>query len=145
AAAPTHQPTVPVYPADPWASPVPLPALHFDFTPPDRAAVGLRALGPMPGDADLMRALTPIYEAGATAALAIALGDTADVEDEPLPLVAAEPSPEVVAPVEARPPRTAAPKPPRSTHVAPRGGPMLALDSLLGKAADKPLSERLID
>lgn len=66
----------PTYPSDRWASPRPLPALSFDFTPPDHPGVGLRALGPMPGDADLLRALTPIYEAGGNAALALALADS---------------------------------------------------------------------
>lgn len=61
---------------DEWLrSPVPLPPADFRFKPSENVGAGLRALGPPPGDADLLRALGPLYEAGAKAALEIALED----------------------------------------------------------------------
>ncbi|MCB9668902.1 MAG: hypothetical protein H6736_05370 [Alphaproteobacteria bacterium] len=61
-----------------FRAPAPLPASDFRFHAPEKPAVGLRALGPPPGDIDLLRAIGPLYEAGGQAALDIALAD-----DEP--------------------------------------------------------------
>lgn len=59
---------------DPFASTNPVPALAFRFHrvagPP-----GMLELGPLAGDDDLHRALAPLYEAGAAAAVAIALAE----------------------------------------------------------------------
>jgi uncharacterized Zn finger protein len=63
-----------------FASPEPLPAFDFRFHEAEKVAAGLRALGPPPGDADLHRALDPLYEAGAAAALEMALRDAAPDE-----------------------------------------------------------------
>ncbi|MBT3221554.1 MAG: hypothetical protein HN348_20935, partial [Proteobacteria bacterium] len=67
-------------PLDPnswYSSPTPLPnSMHFDFQKEsDTVAVGLKALGPAPAKGDLNRALSPLYEAGAEAAEAIAHED----------------------------------------------------------------------
>jgi uncharacterized Zn finger protein len=61
--------------ADWYSSEQPLRRMHFEFVPPTTTAVGLRALGPPPGDPELGRALLPLYEAGAAAAMAIAHTD----------------------------------------------------------------------
>lgn len=58
-----------------FGSPLKLPVGDFRFHKSEHAAVGLRALGPPPGDIDLLRALEPLYEAGAEAALSLALAD----------------------------------------------------------------------
>ncbi|MCB9679700.1 MAG: hypothetical protein H6737_31625 [Alphaproteobacteria bacterium] len=61
---------------DQWASSsTPLPPFDFRFKPSEKVAVGLRALGPPPGDADLVRALEPLYVAGSKAALELAMSD----------------------------------------------------------------------
>lgn len=52
---------------------VPLPAGNFRFGSAHKPGAGLVALGPAPGDADLHRPLTPLYEAGAARALEMAL------------------------------------------------------------------------
>jgi uncharacterized Zn finger protein len=66
----------------PWfEAPSPLPVGDFRFQACAQHGVGLRALGPPPGDTDLLRALAPLYEAGSEAALALALADDAPVED----------------------------------------------------------------
>jgi hypothetical protein len=63
--------------ADWTCSPEPLVRPKFRFRQPETEAVGLRALGPPPGGADLGRALGPLYVAGARAAHALALRDAA--------------------------------------------------------------------
>jgi hypothetical protein len=83
---------------DPYASPVPLEGLRFDFHTVDEApGAGLRALGPIPGDADLLKALAPLYEAGSRTAVAVALGDTTVAPEVPVavPMLVAEPPPRV--------------------------------------------------
>ncbi|MEZ4235216.1 MAG: hypothetical protein R3F59_03440 [Myxococcota bacterium] len=60
--------------ADPFASPVPPPPMTFRFST-NPGPPGMVALGPLAGDDDLLRALTPLYDAGAEAALALALAD----------------------------------------------------------------------
>ncbi|MEZ4317291.1 MAG: hypothetical protein R3F61_07295 [Myxococcota bacterium] len=61
---------------DDWvASPLPLPTFDFRFKSSEKVAIGLKTLGPPPGDADLLRALEPLYMAGAKAALDLALSD----------------------------------------------------------------------
>ena len=61
-------------PAGAWfASPEPLQDLQLSLGEATQPAAGLLALGPPPrGGEDLLRALTPLYEAGARAALALA-------------------------------------------------------------------------
>ncbi|MEQ1565363.1 MAG: hypothetical protein ABMA64_06975 [Myxococcota bacterium] len=57
---------------DPFSSPAPPPLIAFRFGtsgPP-----GMLELGPLAGDDDLQRALMPLYDAGAEASLALALG-----------------------------------------------------------------------
>jgi uncharacterized Zn finger protein len=63
------------------ASPQPLPAPDFRFKETEHLGAGLRALGPPPGDADLLRALGPLYQAGAKAALDVALEDGTPAAD----------------------------------------------------------------
>ncbi len=73
--------TPPEIDEDAWfRSPKPLPAFDFRFQQPEKVAAGLRALGPPPGDADLHRALDPLYEAGAEAALEMALREATPTE-----------------------------------------------------------------
>lgn len=62
-------------------SPAALPAWDFKFKVADKVAAGLRALGPPPGDADLLRALTPLYEAGSNAALELAMKEREETVD----------------------------------------------------------------
>ncbi len=62
-------------------SPIPLPDLHFSLNRAETPAVGLRALGPPPGQMEVLRALTPLYEAGSTVALEIAVRDRADAHE----------------------------------------------------------------
>ncbi len=57
-------------------SPTPLPPLTFHFHPAEVAAAGLRALGPPPGEDDIVAALEPLYEAGAQASFEIAMQDS---------------------------------------------------------------------
>ncbi|MBA2320922.1 MAG: hypothetical protein H0V89_07195 [Deltaproteobacteria bacterium] len=59
-------------------SPIPLPNMAFSLGRAETPAVGLRALGPPPGQMEILRALTPLYEAGASAALEIAVRDQAE-------------------------------------------------------------------
>lgn len=66
---------------DGWSrSPTPLPEPDFRFKPAEHVGVGLRALGPAPGDIDLLQALGSLYEAGANAALEMALTDDTETE-----------------------------------------------------------------
>ncbi len=51
--------------------------LEFVLQAVDTPAVGLRALGPPPGQVDLVRALTPLYVAGAGIALEVAMRESA--------------------------------------------------------------------
>lgn len=113
---------------DIYHSPVALEATGFELRPADRPAAGLRALGPLPGDAELVRVLTPLYEAGAKAALAMLLGDVDDVV-------------EVAGPVAPTLASVMAPSP------SPKSGVRVpTIDALLAKAVDtKPLGERLVD
>lgn len=53
----------------------PAPRLPFSFRRTEAKAAGLKALGPPPGDEDLERALRPLYEGGAAAALELAMAD----------------------------------------------------------------------
>jgi uncharacterized Zn finger protein len=62
-------------------SPLPLPDLHFSLNRAETPAVGLRALGPPPGQMEVLRALTPLYEAGSAAALEIAVRDQSDARE----------------------------------------------------------------
>lgn len=55
-----------------WTSPEPLRRPAFRIRPAASAGRGLRALGGPPGTSDLHKALAPLYEAGAEAALQIA-------------------------------------------------------------------------
>jgi len=57
----------------------PLPVFDFRFTATDKVAAGLKALGPPPGDADLLRVLEPLYVAGAKAAINLALSEDDNV------------------------------------------------------------------
>jgi uncharacterized Zn finger protein len=62
----------PPHVADPYSHGSDLPDLKFAFREAKTLAAGLRALGPAPGNADLLHALSPLYAAGAEAAVAIA-------------------------------------------------------------------------
>lgn len=62
------------YDGDPFASPVPAPLLSFRFHGTTNAP-GMLELGPLAGDEDLHRTLLPLYDAGASAAIAIALAE----------------------------------------------------------------------
>ncbi|MFT4625122.1 MAG: putative Zn finger protein [Myxococcota bacterium] len=64
-----------------FASPAPLHAMRFAFSAPEASAVGLRALGPPPGEDDLIGALEPLYAAGSTAAYEIAIREREATED----------------------------------------------------------------
>lgn len=55
----------PVPDGDWFTSPVPLPEFGCQFPSDAPVAAGLRALGPPPGEGDLVATLRPIYEAGA--------------------------------------------------------------------------------
>jgi uncharacterized Zn finger protein len=59
---------------DPFASPEPPPPMTFRFSA-NPGPPGMVALGPLAGDEDLLRALTPLYAAGSEAALSMALAD----------------------------------------------------------------------
>jgi uncharacterized Zn finger protein len=59
-------------------SALPLPPIAFSIHRAETPAVGLRALGPPPGQMEVLRALAPLYEAGAAAALEIAVRDQAE-------------------------------------------------------------------
>lgn len=50
--------------ADWWASPVPVPDFGCQWGDEAVAGAGLRALGPPPGEHDLLSTLLPLYEAG---------------------------------------------------------------------------------
>lgn len=67
-------------PTDWFVSREVLPAGDFRFHPSDKVGVGLKALGPPPGDLDLLRALAPLYETGSKRALELAMAD--DTLDE---------------------------------------------------------------
>lgn len=58
-------------------SPQPLPPIAFSFSGTG-GTPGLRELGPPPGEGDLERALGPLYDAGAHAALELALREVAE-------------------------------------------------------------------
>ena len=58
-------------------SPEALPPMAFSFSG-SGSAPGLRELGPPPGDGDLERALAPLYQAGAEAALELALREVSE-------------------------------------------------------------------
>jgi hypothetical protein len=59
---------------DDWlSSPQSLEGVQFSFRKNETSASGLRALGPPPGEDDLIGALEPLYQAGSTAAYEIAL------------------------------------------------------------------------
>lgn len=58
-------------------SPEPLPPMAFSFTKVG-AVPGLRELGSPPGEGDLERALAPLYDAGAEAALELALREVTE-------------------------------------------------------------------
>ena len=57
-----------------------LPPPDFRFKPAEQLGIGLRALGPPPGEVDLLGALGPLYEAGAAAALEMALSENDETE-----------------------------------------------------------------
>ena len=57
---------------DPYRSPEPLPPIRYSLE--RRGSAGAVALGPLPGDQDLGKAVAPLYEAGAEAAVSIATG-----------------------------------------------------------------------
>lgn len=59
---------------DPFASPTRPPMMTFRFSS-NPGPPGMVALGPLPGDEDLMRALAPLYQAGSAAAIAMALAE----------------------------------------------------------------------
>lgn len=54
-----------------------VPQLRFQVKRPATSALGLRALGAPPGGEELVKALAPLYESGAEAALQLALDDDA--------------------------------------------------------------------
>ena len=64
-------------PGDWFAAPEPLTAMTFRFSKPTHAP-GMLELGPLPGDGDLLKALGPLYEAGADAARELALTEIPD-------------------------------------------------------------------
>lgn len=64
-----------------FSSEVAVPAGDFRFHPSDKVGVGLKALGPPPGDVDLLRAVGPLYEAGSQAAMALALADPTPADE----------------------------------------------------------------
>jgi len=57
-----------------------VPGMRFDIRNARTTALGLRALGPPPGEADLAKALAPLYESGGEAALALAFGEDESLE-----------------------------------------------------------------
>ena len=63
-------------------SPTELGAIRFSFIQNSVPAAGLRALGPPPGEDDLVGALEPLYEAGASAAHEIALQERSSSEED---------------------------------------------------------------
>lgn len=69
---------------EPWdVAPRALPDPDFRFKRAEHLGAGLRALGPAPGEVDLLQALGPLYEAGASSALEMALNDeNTDTRDE---------------------------------------------------------------
>lgn len=100
-------------PGGDWsASPDPLPDLGVRYEPPQHAAAGLRALGPPPGEQDLITTLRPLYASGGEAALALveALPDRPVPERRPR-ATPRPPEPPAAAPA---PPRAAADAPPPS-------------------------------
>jgi uncharacterized Zn finger protein len=66
----------PLRDVDVFASPV-APATTFRFDPHLKTQPGMLELGPLAGDDDLLRALTPLYDAAAAFALEVALGGDA--------------------------------------------------------------------
>lgn len=123
---------------DPYASPAPLHGLRFEFHITDEApGAGLRALGPIAGDADLLKALAPIYEAGGRAALGIALGDStvAPLASASVPNLVAEP-PRPRAPWPPTPP----PTPPPRVQREPTPEPDVATEG-----DERPLTERIVE
>jgi hypothetical protein len=63
-------------PSGDWfRSPKPLPTMTFRIPPSLDAKPGLLELGPLAGDEDLLRTLGPLYDAGAEAALELALAE----------------------------------------------------------------------
>ncbi len=74
----SEEPAAPADNEDWFGHQTELPRLTFSFRGSEVEAAGLRALGPPPRDADLLRTLTPLYEAGATAAKEVALADGPD-------------------------------------------------------------------
>ncbi len=64
-----------------FRSPHALRGGNFRFRLPEKLGMGLRALGPPPGDVDLLRALGPLYEAGSQVALELALEEI-ELNDE---------------------------------------------------------------
>ena len=55
-----------------WYTATAVEPMAFSFQPPTDHALGLRALGPPPGQIDLLRSLEPLYQAGSTAGFEIA-------------------------------------------------------------------------
>lgn len=67
--------------AEDWfVSPEPLPDPDFRFKPAETEGAGMRALGPPPGEVDLLQALGPLYAAGAEIALEMALTESSNEE-----------------------------------------------------------------
>jgi uncharacterized Zn finger protein len=65
-----------------WArSPRSLPRQGLRFENEQDGAMGVRALGPAPGRADLAPALAPLYDAGAKACAELAFGDPPDLSN----------------------------------------------------------------
>lgn len=136
-----------VFADDPYASPVPLEGLRFDFRPVDEApGAGLRALGPIPGDTELLKALAPMYEAGGRAALAVALGDSTVAPQVATPaLLLADQAPHAAE--RSEPEEAPAPSPKVGKPRAPRAGSRKPIDVLMAPppTGERPLTERIVE
>lgn len=64
-------------------SPTPVEIMSFSFRPSTVVAKGLRALGPPPGDAQLSKALSPLYADGSEASQDMAMAEFVDDETVP--------------------------------------------------------------
>ncbi len=139
----------PAFCEDPYASPVPLERLRFDFHAVDGSpGAGLRSLGPIPGDSDLLKALAPLYEAGGRAALAVALGDTTVAPRVVAPVALLLPEPQRTHEPQRTDEELETPEPPKpSTPKIVKAVRQKPIDALLAAPprAGRPLTERIVE
>ena len=121
-----HATEEPLPPGDPFTSPTGLPVLRSEGAVDGSAAAGLRALGPPPGQVDLLATLAPLYEAGVVRAREVleSVPDREPPRRRPRPVVVEAPDPQAVpADPPASPPSQAAPAfDPPAPRVSPSRG-----------------------